>query len=204
MKNSGLVPAAPPLPPLQGLVLAGGRSTRMGQDKSLLAYHGLPQRQYLAELLRPFCAEVWVSLHAGQVPLPGERVLPDAEPDAGPLGGIRSAFAHDPAVAWLVLACDWPQLSRETLRFLTQNRLPGYLATTFRNPADGTPEPLLTIWEPACGPVLAAAWARGERSPRRLLGELATQVLYAPFPDELQNINTPEAYHDWHRRRTVR
>lgn len=212
MKNSLPVPPPAPRPlstadaqrpPLHGLVLAGGRSTRMGQDKSLLDYHGVPQRQYLADQLRPFCAEVWVSLGVDQVPLPGERVLADRNPDAGPLGGIRSAFAHLPTVAWLVVACDWSQIPAEILRFLIENRRPEYLATALRNPVDGTPEPLLTIWEPACAPVLEAAWQRGERSPRRLLGDMPTQLVEVPWPDALQNINTPGAYQRWHQRRTA-
>jgi molybdopterin-guanine dinucleotide biosynthesis protein A len=166
----------------------------MGQDKSLLDYHGLSHRQYLADLLRPLCADVWVSLNAAQIPLPGERVLADTEPDAGPLGGIRTAFVHGPGTAWLVVACDWPLLTTGTLRELVENRQPAFAATTFRNPVDGSLEPLLTIWEPACVPFLEAAWQRGERSPRRLLGELPTRVLDAPFPDEWLNANTPETY----------
>jgi molybdopterin-guanine dinucleotide biosynthesis protein A len=192
-QTSNLKPQTSNLKPpmLNALILAGGRSTRMGTDKGLLTYHGLPQRQYLAEVLRPLCAEVWVSLRADQAPLPGERVLPDETPDAGPLSGIRTAFAHRADCTWLTVPCDWPLLTARTLRYLVEARQPGYLATAFRDPHTGTLEPLLACWEPAAAAPLADAWARGERSPRRWLGAVPVRVLDRPFPEEWGAANTP-------------
>ena len=51
---------------VDGLVLIGGRSTRMGQDKSQLVYHEKPQREYLTDLLRPYCDTVYWSMNAKQ------------------------------------------------------------------------------------------------------------------------------------------
>ena len=47
---------------LHGLVVCGGQSTRMGMDKSQLQYHGVPQREWLYELLQPLCEDVYISL----------------------------------------------------------------------------------------------------------------------------------------------
>ena len=53
--------------PLYGLVLAGGRSTRMGQDKSLISYHGKAQREYMADLLGQWCSRTFISCRGDQV-----------------------------------------------------------------------------------------------------------------------------------------
>ena len=105
------------VPVLRGLVLAGGRSERMQTDKGALHYHGLDQRQHTAALLAEFCPDVRVSVRPDQAAeLPaGLTALPDTFLNLGPLGGILSAFQADPNAAWLVLACDLPFLTRDTL-----------------------------------------------------------------------------------------
>ena len=50
---------------MNGLVIAGGKSTRMQQDKAMIQYHGMPQYQYVYNILQPFCSETFISLHAG-------------------------------------------------------------------------------------------------------------------------------------------
>ncbi|WP_229365748.1 NTP transferase domain-containing protein [Fibrisoma montanum] len=188
------------VPPLYGLVLAGGRSTRMGQDKSLLAYHGKPQREHLTDLLRPYCAEVWWSVNADQV-----DGLPDSAPpfvvDAfavnSPLNGILSAFQQNPAVAWLVVACDMPRLTGRTLDALVAARNPAKAATTVYDSDGQAPEPLLTIYEPAIGPILLRRLAEGVRSPRNMLLESDIHVVTAPDIGELLNVNDPDTRARW-------
>ncbi|WP_246010529.1 NTP transferase domain-containing protein [Hymenobacter perfusus] len=182
-------------PPLRGLVLAGGRSQRMGQDKGKLAYHGQEQRAYAAELLAPFCQDVHVSCRPDQVvelEYAGLRPLPDTFADLGPLSGILSALRLDPNAAWLVVACDLPFLSETTLAHLVQHRQPARLATAFQSPENEWPEPLITIWEPASYPQLLRFLSLGYSCPRKTLINSDVAVLPAPAPQELRNVNTPE------------
>jgi len=181
-------------PPLCGLVLAGGQSQRMQTDKGQLRYHGQEQRQYAASLLSEVCQDVFVSCRADQAAaLPaGLTPLPDQFLDLGPMGGILTAFRHDPNAAWLVVACDLPFLSTETLRHLVTHRHAGRVATAYQSPHNEWPEPLITIWEPRSYAVLLQFLALGYSCPRKALINSEIQLLMPPAPQELRNINTPQ------------
>ncbi|WP_226930051.1 NTP transferase domain-containing protein [Hymenobacter siberiensis] len=181
------------LPVLRGLVLAGGRSERMQTDKGALHYHNLDQRQHTAALLAEFCPDVCVSVRPDQAAgLPvGLTALPDTFLNLGPLGGILSAFQADPNAAWLVLACDLPFLTRETLEHLVTNRQPARMATSFRSPFDEFPEPLVSIWEPRSYGQLLRFLSLGYSCPRKALINSDIELLNPPAPGELRNVNTP-------------
>ncbi|MCY7353074.1 MAG: NTP transferase domain-containing protein [Cytophagaceae bacterium] len=177
---------------LFGLVLAGGRSTRMGRDKGLLDYHGKPQREVIFEFLKPICADVFLSVNTEQASgvLASMPCLVDEFPEAGPLGALLTAFRFRPDVAWLVVACDLPFLSGKTISFLVENRNSMKLATALRLSNGEPPEPLVTIWEPAFLPFLQSAFQNNQRSPRRLLIAHNVEILDAPDPAELRNVNS--------------
>jgi molybdopterin-guanine dinucleotide biosynthesis protein A len=181
------------VPPLRGLVLAGGRSERMQTDKATLRYHATDQRQHTAALLNQFCSDVRVSCRPDQVSaMPtGLVALPDTFLNLGPLGGLLSAFQADPNAAWLVLACDLPFLTPATLGFLVQNRQPARLATALRSPWDNFPEPLVTIWEPRSYGQLLRFLSMGYSCPRKVLINSDVALLHPPVPAELRNVNTP-------------
>ena len=178
--------------PLYGLVLAGGKSQRMGEDKGLIDYHGLPQREYLAQQLAGTCGKVFYSLRSGlEAPVSGE-VIRDSISGLGPYGAILSAYREHPNAAWLVVACDLPLLDREGLQTLAQKRNPSKLATAFHNPATGWPDPLVTIWEPRAYTVLLQFLAQGYSCPRKVLINSAVEVLQPENAQILLNVNSPE------------
>ena len=179
---------------LNGLILTGGQSTRMGQDKSLLRYHGKPQREHLTDLLRPFCQTVFWSVNAGQareLTSIEQPLVVDAFTMPGPLNGILSAFRHNPETAWLVVACDMPLLTEKTLNALIKGREPKKMATAFYDSDGQFPEPLLSVWEPAILPILQDAVTGGYYSPRKILMMSDCQLLTVPDVEELVNVNSP-------------
>jgi molybdopterin-guanine dinucleotide biosynthesis protein A len=184
------------LPPLHGLVLAGGLSTRMQRDKGLLTYHGQAQREYAAGLLARYCREVYLSCRPDQAPEPGTQfpLLPDTFTGLGPLGGILSALRHQPDAAWLVVACDLPLLDDETLRFLVTHRDPSRVSTAFLDPEEKFPEPLVTIYEPRSYPVLLQMLGLGYSCPRKTLINHDVALLRAPNAKALTNVNEPGEY----------
>jgi len=179
---------------LNGLVLAGGKSLRMGYDKSSIAWHGKEQRYYMTDLLKQFCREVFISCRADQQNEVDShyKTLPDTFVDLGPYGAILSAFREKPDAAWLVVACDLPLLDIETLQYLVAHRNPSAVATTFESPFDGLPEPLITIWEPKSYPILLSFLSQGYTCPRKALRNNDVHIIKAENADTLMNVNTQE------------
>ncbi|HEY4151259.1 MAG TPA: NTP transferase domain-containing protein [Chitinophagaceae bacterium] len=181
--------------PLKGLVLAGGKSVRMGgKDKGRMEWHGKEQRYYIADVLKEYCDEVYISCRPEQQDEidPSRLILPDSYTGMGPYGAILSAFRAQPGTAWLVVACDLPLLNTVTLDYLTAHRNSDGIATAFASPYDGLPEPLITIWEPNSYPLLLSQLEQGFTCPRKALIHFGIELLTAPDPDALLNMNSPE------------
>ena len=180
-------------PPLYGLVLAGGRSTRLQRDKGGLAYHGVAQVRWTLNLLEGLCRQQFVSIRseqAGTAPYQGLAVIVDIDASMGPASGLWAALQQFPGVAWLVAAADMPLLDRALFEKLIQQRDAEALATAYRH-QDGAPEPLCAIWEPGVLAMLEARRAEGSVSLRRLLE--AGPAKFVPVEDEraFSNVNTP-------------
>lgn len=182
------------VPQLNGLVLAGGKSQRMGNPKDKINWHGKEQRYYAADLLAPFCDEVFISCRQDQLEDfdPNYNALTDTFLNMGPFGGILSALRSQRDTAWLVVACDLPLLDEKSLEFLIENRNTEKAATTYESPFDGLPEPLITIWEPKSYPLLLNFLGSGITCPRKVLINSDTLILKPGNPDSLMNVNTPE------------
>jgi molybdenum cofactor guanylyltransferase len=179
---------------LNGVVLAGGKSLRMGEDKGAINWHGVPQREYMAALLSRYCNTIYISCRdEQQINDSNYPVLVDSYTGMGPYGAILSAFAKDPNSAWLVVACDLPLLDESTLHQLIASRDANAIATTFESPHDGLPEPLITIWEPKAFPYLLSLVDEGYKCPRKaLIKSDNVHIIKAKYPDALLNTNTPE------------
>jgi molybdopterin-guanine dinucleotide biosynthesis protein A len=183
--------------PLYGLVLAGGRSTRMQRDKAALNYHGRSQLQWVMDLISPHVERAFVSVRPDQANDPVRSHFPriqDRHENLGPIAGIIAAQDEHPSVAWLVLACDLPFLDAGTLKHLIWARQPEKLATAYRSSHDGLPEPLCAIYEPASRAAILEYLATGKVCPRKFLIQSEAALIDEPNPQALDNVNTPEEY----------
>ena len=180
--------------PLAGLVLAGGRSRRMGSDKAALMAGGETQLERGVGLLERHVDRVFVSTRADQADDPVrarfEQIV-DAYDGLGPVAGILSAMDAQPDWSWLVLACDLPSIDDETIEFLIENASDSSPATAFVSVVDGLPEPLCAIWRPMSRPIIEQFIADGFNCPRKMLIKSPTTLLDQPRPGALHNINTP-------------
>ena len=176
------------------LILVGGRSTRMGTDKSRLVYYNEPQIDYVFNLVKQVIPEqnIFFSVR-DKHQLENKLQITDVYPDFGPFGAIYSAFEFDNSKSWLVLAIDIPYLSSDLLKLLIKHRDINSIATTFQGKAKKYPEPLITIWEPKVFPLLKKGIENKSLSLVRILNNNPVKII--PIKDEIiQNINTKEAF----------
>ena len=183
--------------PLYGLVLAGGRSTRMQRDKAMLEYAGRSQLERAVELITPLVERVFVSVRPDQTGDPMRArfaQIVDTGEVAGPIAGIVAAQASHPDAAWLVVACDLPLLDQETLEHLLRSRRPERQATAYRSTHNGLPEPLCAIYEPSSREAIRAHIESGRDCPRKFLINASAELIDQPQPGALDNVNTPKDY----------
>lgn len=178
--------------PVQGLVLAGGKSTRMGADKTRLMYYDKPQVEHVVDLMEANKLQTYVSVAVdGQ--LKGYNIIQDKFVGLGVFGAICSAFQKDPNKAWLVLATDLPNVNSDLINLLLSSRNPTKIATAVKGSSKEFVEPLVTIYEPKAYPVLLAYLAQGYSCPRKVL--INSDVEIIEIDDQLiKNINTPQEY----------
>jgi molybdopterin-guanine dinucleotide biosynthesis protein A len=178
-----------------GLVLAGGRSRRMGHDKALLQQDGRSQLQRAVDVLQESLDEVYVSTRADQAE-ESERSryaqIVDRYEDMGPLAGILSAMESHPGAGWIVLACDLPNINSLTVKTLLENRSEEQPFTAYESSYDQLPEPLCAYYSPQSQKVIRQFIDDGIVCPRKIMIRSDSKMLQQPDPTALDNINTPE------------
>jgi molybdopterin-guanine dinucleotide biosynthesis protein A len=184
---------------INGLILSGGKSKRMGADKSALVYHDKPQVQVCYHLLKSMGCETFISCRIDQADAPHltdyQKIYDQPKyENQGPLAGILSAFSYEPEAAWLVVACDLPFLNKDVLKQLMDQRDQKFIATAFQSAHDQLPEPLCAIYEPSARPVLEEFFSKGVLCPRKILTQSQTKLLTPHNKTALDNVNLPEEF----------
>ncbi len=202
---------------IAGAILAGGQSRRMGQDKAALLVNGEPLLSRTVRIVRTVTPEVAVIGPPERAALvPGVPVLPDRWPNAGPLGGIATAFQALDADAVLVVGCDMPFLNVALLRYLAELAQGGGDVAPVSPPAgagqtceavvvrlDGQVHPLHAVYLKRCLPTLEKQLAAGDLRVQRFLARLAVRSVEPPELDRFDpehrsvfNANTPEEWQE--------
>jgi molybdopterin-guanine dinucleotide biosynthesis protein A len=189
------MPSEPPAG-LAAVVLAGGRSSRMGTPKALLEWHGVPLLGRVTALLGRVAAPV-VVVHAASQELPAlpaaaERVA-DAYPGRGPLEGMAAGLHAVGGRAGMVFlaAVDLPLLHPEFVRALA-GRVEGADAAV--PVAEGHDQPLAAVYRTAVLEQVERRLATGQMSMNGLLDDLAVRRVPAsslPHPESVRNVNAP-------------
>ena len=182
---------------IYGLVLAGGKSRRMGKDKAQLSYHGVPHSHHLYNLLQGICDEVFLSIREDQITQyeNGFNLIVDQDEFRGPFNGLLSAHNKFKNVAWLVVACDLPLVDKASLKKLIDQRNSDGAATAFATSKSGLPEPLIAIWESATLEEAKSYLEQSESScPRKYLINSDTKLIHPDDDKVLLNANVEEDY----------
>ena len=178
-----------------GLVLAGGKSRRMGHDKALLERGGQSQLAYVAGLLDAHVDDVFISTREEQCTEPERRrfkQIVDRYTGMGPLAGMLSAMDAFPQVDWLIVACDLPNVTDATIKHLLANVSQEHPFTAYVSSHDGLPEPLCAVYRSGSDAVLRQFADDGIHCPRKILIRSDTHLIEQLDPRSLDNINTPE------------
>lgn len=177
---------------LSGLILAGGRSSRMGRDKATLTLpdgRTLLQRQ--ADILRATgVTNLLVSVRPGsETNLPGATLVPDATPDAGPLAGIAAGLRAAPPGLVLVLAVDMAEMQSGHLRQLVERATPERGVVPM---LAGQCEPLAAIYPSGLAGSAEAAVAAGQLAVHRWVRSEAARLFLWETPAEWAGV-----LHSW-------
>ncbi len=195
-----------------GVVLTGGRSSRMGTDKALVEVGGRPLALIAADALRTAGADRVVAVGGDRERLEalGLEVHPDDHPGEGPLGAIVTALglglglglggvASHPADGSgdivMVVACDMPTIDAETLATVVAALAAHPDAEGAVPVLDGRRQILTAAYRRRLRPQLAAAFAAGERAPRRALERVRIVEVGGIDPDRLADVDRPADLH---------
>ncbi len=104
-----------------GIILAGGKSSRMGTDKGLLELCGMPLISYAIRVLSGICSSIMISSSSEAYNSFGYEVVADEYEGIGPMGGIYSALQKSKTDQNLVLSCDLPFVPPMLLKYILEN-----------------------------------------------------------------------------------
>jgi molybdopterin-guanine dinucleotide biosynthesis protein A len=103
---------------ITGIVLAGGMSRRMGQDKSLMEFRGMPLISHAVNVLLPVCSKVVISSDDTAYSFTGCEIWPDELPVRAPMIGLYSCLKRTNTEWNIVLSCDMPLMDPRLFEFL--------------------------------------------------------------------------------------
>lgn len=184
--------------PLTGLILCGGKSSRLGFDKLSVIRDNVPIYNWWLRILEKHCSNIYISCNSHQADhymLP--NALIDIESHQGPLGGIYSAILKHPDHALLVVACDLVYITKEDIEVLITQRDPTSYGTAYLTSGTDFPFPLCTIYESKIFDDLKHEYLYSNKSAISVLKNKDIKLIRHKI--NLNGINTPEEYEKWQR-----
>lgn len=176
---------------ITGIILSGGQSTRMGTDKALTKMSGKPMISYVLEATEPMVGEIFIVSDHPEHDVFGLPRVTDIIPSAGPLAGLCAGLSHSHTEFNLVLSCDIPQITPQTIARLINGYQPGLdmvqLAT------ETHVMPLVALYRRSCLKPALELLGSGEHRVRMLAENVRSKVvrLEPGLASTLLNINSP-------------
>jgi len=177
---------------LKALILAGGKSTRMGKDKASLDYHGVAQSDYLIDMFTELSMSAFLSIRPDQKQEKEINYIVDQQTSIGPMAAILAAFEYE-LCPWLVIGCDYPLLEKSHIEDFLQARSDQHSATAVYESNSKMINPTIAIYEPKILSLIKAEFADGQYSLRKLL-EQTDVSLYEQDDEAFVSVDTNEAY----------
>jgi len=177
------------------IILAGGKSARMGHDKALLPYGGVPLIQHIRDRLSPHFKTVCLAANdPGRFAFLKCRVVPDEAPGHGPLTAIISALRTSPHDMNLIVACDMPAIDTALIRRMVRTATQTKTHVVVPRARGPYTEPLFAIYRKEAIHALDAAFTAGIRSVREAVAACEVHYLDLDADMAIPNVNTMDDY----------
>ena len=176
---------------VNGYILAGGKSSRMGTDKGLLLFEGKPMIQYVIEQMQPIFDKLVIVSNNPEYEKFGLEVIPDLIKDIGPAGGIYTALHHSEAKLNFMVSCDMPFLTKEAIAFIVKNADENQIVLLENQ---GKLEPLFGIYTRDC----KAVWLQLIQQKKVKLQEMVSHFKLKIIPIENNEIFAPSFFKNIH------
>ena len=175
--------------PITGIILAGGKSSRMGTDKGLMFYQGRPMTQHILDPMAKICQRILIVTSNPMYGMFGFELVKDEQPDYGPVMGVLSGLRRSETDLNLVLSCDAPFVGFDLMKELVLNsdNTDVVAATSSKGI-----HPLVAVYYRRCIPVFEQAVVKDEHRLRAVLSELKVTEKKVEKEELVRNLNTKE------------
>lgn len=181
---------------ITGIILAGGKSSRMGSDKSLLTYNNSTFLELVIKAMKPLVENILiVSSNLAHDKLSYKRVE-DIITDSGPLAGIHAGLSHSTTDYNLILSCDIPLITTEILEELFKVNYQDYDVVQIES--NNKTMPLIAIYNKHCANKFLELLENDERRLRQAVKQLQSKsvIVDTKWSAFVKNVNTKEDLKD--------
>jgi molybdenum cofactor guanylyltransferase len=177
---------------ITGIVLAGGKSSRMGSDKGLLTINDKTFVEHVIVAMKPLVDKIIIVSNNKDYDQFGYRRVDDSIKDSGPLAALYSGLKHSETEFNLVLSCDIPMIKTEILKKLVDADLENHEVVQIES--NTKTMPLIAMYKKQCMHKCLELLQQGERRLRVAVNELKTKtiIIDAEFDQFVKNVNTKE------------
>ena len=176
------------------VILAGGKSSRMGTCKAELTWGGKTLVEHQVNKISALgISDIMVSGYSR--PVTGTRFVPDIYPEKGPLGGIHACLCAAKRSACFVISVDAPLFSPDEMKLLIKTHLEGSRPITVAEHC-GTLEPLIGVYDSSLSGAAEEILQDANTSVKRLLDQIGFAVCEFPNGNSVRNCNTPDEYNN--------
>lgn len=177
---------------ITGIILAGGKSQRMGTDKGLIQLKNKPFISHIIEALNPLVSKTIIVSNSIKYDAFGLKRIEDDIKNAGPLAGIYSGLKASKTNYNLVLSCDVPLINTTILKVLINSIEENTDGIQIKSA--GQNMPLIALYKKQCEPIFLKLLLDGERRLKFAIKacRITTIVLDKELEKHTTNINTPE------------
>ena len=176
-----------------GIILAGGKSSRMGTDKGFIKYRSKYFITHIIEAMEPIVRDIIIVSDCADYDIFNKQRVEDEIKNAGPLAGVYTGLKHTRTAYNLIVSCDVPLIKTAVLTKLLEQRTEE--AQVIQLQGENKTMPLLALYKKECEQKCLELLERGERRMKVAIAEFKTKTIEIEKEEWLRsmmNVNTPE------------